>query len=200
MKKLTLFFFRGLLTVLPLGLTLYIIFILITVSEKYASLLIQPLLGHLYFPGIGLLIAIAFIIILGFLISQPFLYKIFGLLELPFTNLPVVNSVYNSIKSFAEYFSDDKKTKSNQVVIVTMPGTEIKLIGLVTRENLVGIIPEENEESLERMISVYIPMSYMVGGYTIFVHEKSIKRIDMSVEEAMKNSLLAWLTKTERKM
>jgi len=200
MKKLTLFFFRGLLTVLPLGLTLYIIFILITVSEKYASLLIQPLLGHLYFPGIGLLIAIAFIIILGFLISQPFLYKIFGLLELPFTNLPVVNSVYNSIKSFAEYFSDDKKTKSNQVVIVTMPETEIKLIGLVTRENLVGIIPEENEESLESMISVYIPMSYMVGGYTIFVHEKSIKRIDMSVEEAMKNSLLAWLTKTERKM
>ena len=200
MKKLTLFFFRGLLTVLPLGLTLYIIFILITVSEKYASLLIQPLLGHLYFPGIGLLIAIAFIIILGFLISQPFLYKIFGLLELPFTNLPVVNSVYNSIKSFAEYFSDDKKTKSNQVVIVTMPGTEIKLIGLVTRENLVGIIPEENEESLESMISVYIPMSYMVGGYTIFVHEKSIKRIDMSVEEAMKNSLLAWLTKTEKKM
>ena len=200
MKKLTLFFFRGLLTVLPLGLTLYIIFILITVSEKYASLLIQPLLGHLYFPGIGLLIAIAFIIILGFLISQPFLYKIFGLLELPFTNLPVVNSVYNSIKSFAEYFSDDKKTKSNQVVIVTMPGTEIKLIGLVTRENLVGIIPEENEESLESMISVYIPMSYMVGGYTIFVNEKSIKRIDMSVEEAMKNSLLAWLTKTERKM
>ena len=200
MKKLTLFFFRGLLTVLPLGLTIYIIFILITVSEKYASLLIQPLLGHLYFPGIGLLIAIVFIIILGFLISQPFLYKIFGLLELPFTNLPVVNSVYNSIKSFAEYFSDDKKTKSNQVVIVTMPGTEIKLIGLVTRENLVGIIPEENEESLESMISVYIPMSYMVGGYTIFVHEKSIKRIDMSVEEAMKNSLLAWLTKTERKM
>ena len=200
MKKLTLFFFRGLLTVLPLGLTLYIIFILITVSEKYASLLIQPLLGHLYFPGIGLLIAIAFIIILGFLISQPFLYKIFGLLELPFTNLPVVNSVYNSIKSFAEYFSGDKKTKSNQVVIVTMPGTEIKLIGLVTRENLVGIIPEENEKSLESMISVYIPMSYMVGGYTIFVNEKSIKRIDMSVEEAMKNSLLAWLTKTERKM
>lgn len=199
MKKLTLFFFRGLLTVLPLGLTLYIIFILITVSEKYASLLIQPLLGHLYFPGIGLLIAIAFIIILGFLISQPFLYKIFGLLELPFTNLPVVNSVYNSIKSFAEYFSDDKKTKSNQVVVVTMPETEMKLIGLVTRENLVGIIPEENEEPLENMVSVYIPMSYMVGGYTIFVHEKSIRRIDMSVEEAMKNSLLAWLTKTERK-
>ena len=200
MKKLTLFFFRGLLTVLPLGLTLYIIFILITVSEKYASLLIQPLLGHLYFPGIGLLIAIAFIIILGFLISQPFLYKIFGLLELPFTNLPVVNSVYNSIKSFAEYFSDDKKTKSNQVVVVTMPETEMKLIGLVTRENLGVMIPEGNEESVASMMSVYIPMSYMVGGYTIFVHEKSIKRIDMSVEEAMKNSLLAWLTKTERKM
>ena len=89
MKRITLYFFRGLLTVLPLGLTIYIIYFLVTASEKYVSTLIQPLLGTLYFPGIGLLITIVCIIALGILISQPFLYKLFGLLELPFTNIPV---------------------------------------------------------------------------------------------------------------
>jgi len=194
MKRITLYFFRGLLTVLPLGLTIYIIYFLVTASEKYVSTLIQPLLGTLYFPGIGLLITIVCIIALGILISQPFLYKIFGLLELPFTNIPVVKSVYNSIKSFAEYFSENHAQKNNQVVIVTIPESKIQLVGLVTRESLEELPSFESD-----MVAVYVPMSYMVGGYTIFIPKSLIRPINMSVEEAMKNSLLAWLTKTDKK-
>ena len=48
------------------------------------------------------------------------------------------------------------------------------------------------------MVAVYVPMSYMVGGYTIFIPKSLITPINMSVEEAMKNSLLAWLTKTDK--
>ncbi len=194
MKRITLYFFRGLLTVLPLGLTIYIIYFFIAASEKYVSTLIQPLLGTLYFPGIGLLITIACIIALGILISQPFLYKIFGLLELPFTNIPVVKNVYTSIKSFAEYFSEDNSKKNNQVVIVTIPDSDINLVGLVTRESVDELGPFDNN-----MVAVYVPMSYMVGGYTIFIPKKLIRPINMSVEEAMKNSLLAWLTKTDKR-
>tara|TARA_Y100001978_G_scaffold174580_1_gene166256 strand:- start:742 stop:1332 length:591 start_codon:yes stop_codon:yes gene_type:complete len=194
MKRITLYFFRGLLTVLPLGLTIYIIYFFIAASEKYVSTLIQPLLGTLYFPGIGLLITIACIIALGILISQPFLYKIFGLLELPFTNIPVVKNVYTSIKSFAEYFSEDNSKKNNQVVIVTIPNSDINLVGLVTRESIDELGPFDNN-----MVAVYVPMSYMVGGYTIFIPKKLIRPINMSVEEAMKNSLLAWLTKTDKR-
>ncbi len=194
MKRITLYFFRGLLTVLPLGLTIYIIYFFIAASEKYVSTLIQPLLGTLYFPGIGLLITIACIIALGILISQPFLYKIFGLLELPFTNIPVVKNVYTSIKSFAEYFSEDNSKKNNQVVIVTIPDSDINLVGLVTRESIDELGPFDNN-----MVAVYVPMSYMVGGYTIFIPKKLIRPINMSVEEAMKNSLLAWLTKTDKR-
>ena len=194
MKRITLYFFRGLLTVLPLGLTIYIIYFFIAASEKYVSTLIQPLLGTLYFPGIGLLITIGCIIALGILISQPFLYKIFGLLELPFTNIPVVKNVYTSIKSFAEYFSEDNSKKNNQVVIVTIPNSDINLVGLVTRESIDELGPFDNN-----MVAVYVPMSYMVGGYTIFIPKKLIRPINMSVEEAMKNSLLAWLTKTDKR-
>ncbi len=84
--------------------------------------------------------------------------------------------------------------KSNQVVIVTIPESKIQLVGLVTRESLEELPSFESE-----MVAVYVPMSYMVGGYTIFIPKSLIRPINMSVEEAMKNSLLAWLTKTDKK-
>ena len=136
MKRITLFFLRGLLTILPLGLTIYLLYLLLTVSERLAKSIISPVLGNIYFPGIGLILTVIAIIILGVLVSQPFLLKVFGLLELPFTNLPVIKSIYNSIKSFAEYFSNQGKTDEKQVVVVQIPDSYIEMVGLVTRKNI----------------------------------------------------------------
>ena len=113
------------------------------------------------------------------------------MLELPFTNLPVIKSIYNSIKSFAEYFSNQGKTDEKQVVVVQIPDSYIEMVGLVTRKNIEDL---PDGFSKEDRVSVYLPMSYMVGGYTIFVPKKYVKPIQMSVEEVMRNSLIAWLS------
>jgi len=196
MKRLTLYFFRGLLTILPLGLTLYLLYVLLTVSEKIAKVMIAPIFGNYYFPGIGLILTILLIIILGLFISQPFILRIFGLLEIPFTNLPVVKSIYNSIKSFAEYFSNQNNAENNQAVIIKIPNSEIEMVGLLTRESL-DDLPNEFEK--DARVAVYLPMSYMVGGYTFFVPKSWIKPIPMGVEEVMRNSLIAWLSKSSKK-
>ena len=70
--------------------------------------MIAPILGNFYFPGIGLLISVIAIIVLGILVSQPFLLKIFSLLELPFTNLPVIKSIY-------ENFSENQGAPENKI-------------------------------------------------------------------------------------
>ena len=98
------------------------------------------------------------------------------------------------LKVSLSIFLRDHAQKSNQVVIVTIPESKIQLVGLVTRESLEELPYFESE-----MVAVYVPMSYMVGGYTIFIPKSLIRPINMSVEEAMKNSLLAWLTKTDKK-
>jgi uncharacterized membrane protein len=196
MKKITLYFFRGLITILPLGLTLYLLYVLLTASETFAKSMIAPILGNFYFPGTGLLLTFLFIIILGVFISQPFILKIFGLLEIPFTNLPVVKSIYNSIKSFAEYFSNQNNSGNNQAVILKIPNSEIEMVGLLTRENLDDLPNEFNKDD---HVAIYLPMSYMVGGYTFFVPRSWIKPIPMGVEEVMRNSLIAWLSKTIKK-
>ena len=194
MKRITLFFLRGLLTVLPLGLTIYLLFLLLTASENIAKSIIAPLLGSFYFPGIGLILTISAIVILGVLVSQPFLLKIFGLLELPFTNLPVIKSIYNSIKSFAEYVSNQSSSEEKQAVVIQIPDSKIEMVGLVTRNDMMDL--PEGFSKVDR-VGVYLPMSYMVGGYTIFVPRECIRPIKMNVEEVMRNSLIAWLSQNK---
>ncbi len=195
MKRITLFFLRGILTVLPLGLTIYLLFLLLTASENIAKSIIAPVIGNFYFPGIGLILSFLAIIILGILVSQPFLLKVFGLLELPFTNLPVIKSIYNSIKSFAEYFSNQNNTHDKQAVLINLPGSNIEMVGLITRNNMQGL---PKGFSKDDRVGVYLPMSYMVGGYTVFVPRECIKPIEMNVEELMRNSLIAWLSQTKK--
>jgi uncharacterized membrane protein len=150
-----------------------------------------PFIGDFYLPGLGIVLGAALIMGLGFLISQPVTARLLSWIELPFTNLPVVKSIYSSLKSFADYFSPHKQEAQQQVVVLRMPGNEMAIVGLVTRQSMEGLPPEL--AALEH-VAVYLPMGYMIGGYTVFVPRSWTTPIDMSVEEAMRSSLLAWMS------
>ena len=190
MKPIYQYFFRGLITFLPVALTLYVLYLFIAWVESIAMWAIRPLIGDFYLPGLGIVIGAGMILGLGFLISQPAAARLLSWVELPFTNLPVVKSIYSSLKSFADYFSPGKKEAQQQVVMLKLPNNEMAIVGLVTRQDMAGLPPGLAE--LDH-VAVYLPMGYMIGGYTVFVPRSWITPIDMSVEEAMRSSLLAWM-------
>jgi len=185
------YFFRGLITALPLGLTVYLLYLLLVWSETLALRLMRPLIGDVYVPGMGLLFSVIGILVLGFLVSQRRVRKLLILLELPFTNLPVVKSIYSSLKDFADYFAPrGDKAALQTVVVLKMPGEALEMVGLITRQRLddlpAGFQPGDR-------VAVYLPMGYNIGGYTVFVPRDWVQPIDMSVEEAMRSSLFAWM-------
>lgn len=190
MKHLTQYFLRGLLTALPLGLTVYLLVLFLRWMESVSARLARPLLGEAYVPGLGLALGIAGIVLLGFLVSQPFLARLLALVELPFTNLPVVKNIYGSLKDFADFFSPTKSGARQMVVVLKPPGQDMELVGLVTRQQLddlpAGFSPGDR-------VAVYLPMGYMIGGYTVFVPRAWVRPIDMPVEAAMRASLFAWM-------
>lgn len=194
-KPIYQYFFRGLITFLPVALTVYVLYLFIVWVETIAMWAIRPLVGDFYLPGLGIVIGAAMIFGLGFLISQPVTARMLSWVELPFTNLPVVKSIYSSLKSFADYFAPNKKDAQQQVVMLRMPGNEMTIVGLVTRQNMAGLPPGLAE--LDH-VAVYLPMGYMIGGYTVFVPRSWTTPIDMSVEEAMRASLLAWMASASR--
>ena len=192
MTKLYKYFFRGLITILPLALTLYVLIIFLAWTEAAALWVLRPLIGGFYIPGMGLLFGVGGIVLIGYLVSKQGARDLMSLVEIPFTNLPVVKSIYSSLKSFADYFSPAGKNGGQSVVILRMPGHPLEIVGLITRRSFAdlpsGFLPGER-------VAVYLPMGYMIGGYTVFVPIEWVQPIEMSVEEAMRSSLIAWMAR-----
>lgn len=189
MKKIWQYFLRGILTLLPFGLTIYVLFKFLSLSEQLASPAIAWFLGELYVPGMGLLFGLALICFLGFLVSKSSFTKMFAFVEVPFKNVPIVKSIYSAIKNLAEYFSGEGE-RAAQVVIVKWPGMDIEMIGFLTRPHL-NDMPKEFDK--QDRVGVYFPMSYQIGGYTVFIPREWVRKTDIPVEVAMRSALTAWM-------
>lgn len=194
MKRLYQYFFRGLITFLPLALTVYVLFLFVSWTENTAMAMVRPLIGDFYLPGLGIALGAGLILALGFLVSLPITSRLLSWVELPFTNLPVVKSIYSSLKNFADYFAPHDQDEQ-QVVLLQMPGQELGIVGLVTRQSLRGLPSGLNE--LDARVAVYLPMGYMIGGYTVFVPRSWTSPIDMTVEEAMRSALIAFMASSK---
>lgn len=190
MTRFSRYFLRGLLAVLPLVLTVYVLVIFLRWVESLLLFVLRPVIGSFYLPGMGIVAGVLLIVGFGAVLSRPEVRRAAALIELPFTRLPVVKSVYSSLKSFSDYFAPSSTTASQQVVILRMPDHPMEIVGLVTRRSFAGLpagfLPGER-------VAVYLPMGYMIGGYTVFVPASWTTPIDMSVEEAMRSSLIAWM-------
>ncbi len=188
-KKLWQYFLRGVLTLLPFGLTIYVLLIFLIWSEATFALAITWALGEYYIPGMGLIFGIILICLLGFLISHQRSGTIFSFLEVPFKNVPIVKSIYSAVKNLADYFSPDAEHKS-QVVVVRWPNMDIQMVGFLTRPDLKTLPQELDRDS---KVAVYFPMSYQIGGYTLFVPKSWVTKTNMPTEVAMRSALTAWM-------
>jgi uncharacterized membrane protein len=192
MKNVYRYFFRGLVTILPVALTVYVLYIFLSWTEDAALWVLRPLIGSIYVPGMGIVFGVLGIVLIGYAVSRQGAKELLSLIELPFTNLPVIKSIYSSLKSFADYFSPAGKQDQQSVVILRMPGHAMEIVGLITRRSFAdlpaGFLTGDR-------VAVYLPMGYMIGGYTVFVPIEWVHPIAMTVEEAMRSSLIAWMAR-----
>lgn len=184
-------FVTGLLTLLPLVLTVYFTVWLITVLERFFGKQVKMLLPDWWYqPGMGLIVAIALIFGVGLLMHAWLFRRIFRRVELLLLRVPLVRSVYSALRELLGLFGE-QKGESLQVVVVTLAGA--RLLGFITREDCSGPL---KPAPCEGEVAVYLPMSYQVGGYTIFVPRSALTPIDLSREDAMRFILTAGLKVT----
>jgi uncharacterized membrane protein len=108
--------------------------------------------------------------------------------------MPVVKSIYRSIRDFFNYFSPETREEFEQVVSVSIGDTGMEVIGFVTQA-----LPENMPQDFrgEQSILVYIPLSYMIGGYTVLMPRQAVRPLNMNMEEAMRFTLTAGITGVE---
>ncbi|MBD3754275.1 MAG: DUF502 domain-containing protein [Gammaproteobacteria bacterium] len=187
----------GLFTVLPVALTLYLFYWLAVTAESLLGGLIRQVVpGQFYWPGMGVIAGLLVLFAIGVLMHAYVVRLIFGKFEGLFERLPGVKPIYRAMRDFFDYFRPQKEQEFSQVVAVTFGDSGMKLIGFITRADA-DKLPEgfnDNESVL-----VYLPLSYMIGGYTVLVPQTAVTRLDMTMDEAMRFTLTAGLASTEDK-
>lgn len=185
-------FLKGLAIVLPVTLTISLISWVVVRAEGMFGNLLNKILGNYYIPGLGILATILAIFFAGLLVSNYITEKFVKYFLSKFEKVPLIKAVYNPLKDlFALFGNSSGNQNMKSVVLVRPPGTELKFLGLVTRENFndlpKGTLPEDH-------ITVYVPMSYMFGGFTTIVPKSCLEEVDIPVEKAMKLAITGWIT------
>ena len=197
MKWFSKIFFRGLTVLVPLGVTVYVVYWCGAGTEALmGNLFTRALPGAGYFPGLGLATAVVLVFIAGLLIHFWLLRALFSLGERLLQKIPLVKTLYGSMQDLMSFFSRPGKKKLDKVVMVTIGGTNLRLMGLVMREDFDDL---PDEIGTGETVAVYLPMSYQIGGFTTMVPRADVQSVDMSVEEAMRFTLTAGMSITAQR-
>ena len=192
-KSISKILITGFITLLPIVLTIYLLYWLAYTSEHVMGSALRFVLPNAaYFPGLGMIAGVVVVFIVGLMMNAYMVRQLFALGEQLLYRLPLIKTVYRAFRDFFDFFSP-KREQFGQVVAVTV--NDMELIGFVTQQD-----PQRLPESFRDRDSVlvYLPMSYMVGGYSLLIPRNRLRPLKMSKEEAMRFVLTAGITGQDR--
>ena len=177
----------GLLVWVPVGATILIFSVLLDLMDRLLLLLpqaFQPeqILGF-RIPGLGVILAVGVLLVTGLLVANFFGRRLVGSFESLLDRIPLVRSVYSSVKHFAEVVFSDSNTSFKKVLLIEYPRAGLYSLAFQTSEN-----PEEVQRRTgDEIVTVFLPTTpNPTSGFMLFVPRKDVTELDMTVEEALK--------------
>ena len=186
MRKIWNTMLKGLVALLPIGLTVYLVYWLAVAAETLFSRLLKLVIPEsAYWPGLGLVAGLVVLYVAGLAVNAYVVRRALRLGDDLFARIPVVKTFYVAIRDFMRFFpSAGKGSDLKRVVLVPFgPG---KAIGFVTAESSTAL----GVAGCDELVAVYLPMSYMIGGYTVFLPRHLIEPTALSVEAGMRIALM----------
>lgn len=191
MNKIQKIFISGLISFLPLAVTIYIVYAGVTIVENLLGNFLRNILPtDFYIPGFGFLTTLILIFLLGLLLNNFVTAGLLHKLQEKLTEVPLIKVVYSPLRDLMNLFSKNGSQTMQKVVLVQFEGGK-EVLGLVTREHFNDV--DSNLKINPEKIAVYVPMSYGLGGYTILVHKNQVTPLNIPVEKAMSLALTAWI-------
>lgn len=188
-------FLTGLIAVLPLVATVYLLIWLISALESLLGPVLQLVLPEgVYFPGMGIGLGLILTFLAGLALQAWLTRRLWSLGERLLDRMPMVRPIYRAAKQVISYVGGTEQPHGQAVVTVKFGELPIRLLGLMTRDKL-DLSPQHAEEDL---IAVFLPWSYQIGGITVFVPRASVEPVDLSPQEALRLALTAGVTMEAR--
>ena len=194
MKKLLNYFFQGLLVVIPIAVTIFVIYKIITWIDNLLPFQIPvklPGIGEVSIPCLGILTIVIAVTAFGYLakffVANPF----FVLLERILERTPLLKIIYTSVKDLIEAFVGEKKRFNQPVLVTVNKESGVQRIGFITQKDLsvLGISSHK--------MAVYLPFSYGFNGQLLIVPAENVEKIDASGTEMMKFVISGGVTEVD---
>lgn len=192
MKKIQSYFFSGILIVAPLGLSLYVAWIVVGLADK----IFRPFVPLTQFgipaeiPGVGLIVAFLFFTILGAIAGSFFGRLYHRIVDATLSKIPGLNSIYSTVKQIIDTFATTKSNAFKEVVLIEYPQKDMYALGFLTAITKGEIATRKNK----KMINVFMPSTpNPTTGFLMFVPLSKCTKLSMSVDQAIKYIISAGL-------
>lgn len=179
MKRIAGYFVQGLLFIAPIGVTVYVVYMVFRFIDNLLKTYIDPVLP-INIPGVNLIVVLIVIALLGFLgqsiIAKPVKAFISKLLK----KAPLLKIIYTSIRDLLSAFVGKEKKFNKPVLVRVNTISNLEKMGFLTQEDLSKLGIKENK------VAVYFPHSYNFSGEMFIVPVEHITPIKAPSAEVMK--------------
>lgn len=179
MKRLSLYFVQGLLILLPITGTFYILAFIYSKIAGLGSAILSSVLGNELMPGVDFIFVIALVCLVGLVGNWWISKKMLDLIEDFICRMPGVKNIYNTIKEALKSLAGEKK-KFDTVVLVKLNETSSRLGFLTVKESPFTI---GNGKDL---VGVYFPQTLQVAGDLYWVPKECVTVVNMPVDQALR--------------
>ena len=196
MRRIRNIFLKGLLTIVPLAVSVYLLFWLGQGLESTLGTGLRYVLPtDWYLPGLGVAVGLVVVFLIGLLLQALVVRKVWRWTEGALVKVPAIGELYRSLREVAGYLSGDEKPQTDQVIMLTIGDSAMRLMGLVTRDDFSDAPRGMGDQET---VAVFLPWSYQLGGFTVYVPRSAIEPIDLSPQEAMRWALTGGVTTQKR--
>lgn len=174
----------GVLVLVPLMVTLYIMFVVFQITDGLLGVAVSSAIGY-RIPGVGLFLTATICVIVG-VIAQNYLgRRIITGIEGSLERIPVVRSLYNGIKQVADVVIQKNNGEFKRVVMLEYPKEHCWVIGFVTADFVIPL-REKALDDLD-MVTVFVPTTpNPTSGFLLILEKSKIVDTHMDIEDAMK--------------
>jgi len=168
----------GLFTIVPVALTVYFLKVIFVFLDNLSSPIFKRM--EIYIPGLGILLTLLLVYFLGLFVTNILGKRFLNWLETLFNNIPLVNTIYTTIKQITQAFSGTTGKNFQSVVYIQYPRENLWTLAFVTGDS-------ENENSVE-FYHLFVPTTpNPTSGVFIMLPKSDAIETNLNVEEALKS-------------
>lgn len=189
LNRLRTWFLQGIALLAPLIITLALLVWLGQSVEVFVGGLLRHLLPDAwYVPGMGLIVGLLVTLAAGLLANLFLVRWLVELAERVLDRIPLVKSLFQGLKDVARFFARTGDQDLGRPVLVTLPvgDASVEMVGFMMQEHADLPLVEGGSEHQDR-VAVYLPMSYQIGGYTLYLERGRVRPLAVGAEQALRS-------------